>query len=87
MCIVAWPTLRGGLEVSQKTAESGLIRRARSAERQRRRDRRDLAIVGLDQLPTALVDEEMMPMAEKNLILEFSAAAMKPVHHVMSIAP
>src|SRR5258706_15242419 len=38
-----------------------LVWRSRPAERKRRRDRRDLTSVGLDQLPTALVDEEMMP--------------------------
>jgi hypothetical protein len=29
----------------------------------------------------------MMPMAKKSLILDFSAAAMKPVDDVMPVAP
>jgi hypothetical protein len=64
-----------------------LVWTPRHSKKHGRRDSHDLAVVGFNQLPTALVDEPMMPMTEQNLILDFSAAAVQPVHYVVRIAP
>src|SRR5438309_7995587 len=63
-----------------------LVWPARESEGNRRRDGHDLSVAGLDQLPAALMHHPVMPMAEQDLVLDLSAAAMQPMHDVMAIA-
>src|SRR5207253_7625959 len=63
-----------------------LVWPARQSEGNRRCNGHDLSVIGLDQLPAALMHHPVMPMAEQDLVLDLSAAAMQPVHDVMAIA-
>lgn len=68
-------------------ATGRLVRRARLTECQCRSDGNDLALVSLDQLPVAFVHQEVMAMAQKDLILDFTASAVEPVEEVVAVAP
>jgi hypothetical protein len=59
-----------------RSTVTSLVWTSRRSEHDCRRDGHDLAVVGLDQLPMAFVGEPMMAMAQKNLILDFSATPM-----------
>ena len=63
-----------------------LVWPARQSEGDSRCDGHHLSIIGLDQLPAALMHHPVMPMAEQDLVFDLSAAAMQPMHDVMSIA-
>ena len=70
-----------------RSTVTSLVWTSRRSERDRRRNWHDPTVVSFDQLPIAVMDQPVMPMAEKNLILDFTASAMQPVHEVMSVAP
>src|SRR5207253_1810450 len=62
-----------------------LVWPARESEGNRRRNGDDLSVTGLDQLPAALMHHPVMPMAEQDLVFDLSAAAVQPMHDVMSV--
>jgi hypothetical protein len=47
----------------------------------------DLAFVSLRDLPMVLMHHPVMPMAQKDEVLEIGRTSMDPVHEVMSITP
>src|SRR5437879_98241 len=59
----------------------------RQSESDGRCYRHNATIVGLHQLPVALVDLPVMPCAEQDLVLKLRSAAMDPVQNVVSVAP
>src|SRR5438270_12707225 len=63
-----------------------LVWPARQSEGDSRCDGHDPAVIGLDQLPAALMHHPVMPMAEQDLVFDLSAAAVQPMHDVMAIA-
>src|SRR5207253_10260763 len=65
----------------------GAKRRRGWSKANRRRDRHQPAVIRLDDLPPALVHQPVMPVAEQDLVLDLTAAAVQPVHQVVPIAP
>src|SRR5207245_5131963 len=65
----------------------GLVRSARQSERNGRCNRDDLAILDLDQLPSALVDHPMVPATQKDEVVEICGPAFDPAKDMMPIAP
>jgi len=64
-----------------------LVGSSRQPERDGRRDRNDLATLGLYQLPSALVHHPMVPGAQQDEVFQLVATAMHHVDEVVPIAP
>src|SRR5258708_38248820 len=58
---------------------TSLVWSPRPAEGDRRRDRDDLPVLGLDQLPTFLVHHSMVPPTQKDQVVEIRGPAVDPV--------
>src|SRR5438105_15821533 len=63
-----------------------LVWPSRQTESNGRRNRHDLAIFGLDQLPSALVHHPMVPRAQQDEVFQLVPAAMHHVDQVVSVA-
>src|SRR2546426_1931661 len=63
-----------------------LVRSSRQPERDGGRDRHDLLMFGLDQLPAALMHHPMVPATEQDQVVEVGRTAVDPMHEMMSIA-
>lgn len=48
------------------------------------RDREDLTVIGLDQLPLPFVNHPVMPIAEQDQVWLVRSAAFDPMHQVMA---
>src|SRR2546425_9071515 len=64
-----------------------LVGSSRQPERDGRRDREDLATLGLYQLPSALVDHPVMSGAQEDEVFQLVPAAVHRIDEVVSIAP
>jgi hypothetical protein len=80
-----WPAVRK--QSGPGANDSGSVRTPRLPECDCRRNRHDPAVVGLDQLPPALMHLPVVAGAQQDLIFDFSSPATNPVHEMMSIAP